>query len=382
MNTRTAGRVLSFAALLLWPVAAPAIGAGENVATLHAQLADSLNDGPHVYWRNSSTAVIFHFCNGRLAYGEFETRDELRFNGFCADSATEYVISARAPRIEPHKYDNVSKMFVVSDIHGEYGPLVELFKAADIIDEELHWSWGDGHLVVNGDIFDRGAFVTECLWLLYRLEQEARSAGGRVHVLLGNHEMMVFHRNLRYVNKKYTSGIVRATAVNYTDLFGPDMELGRWLRTKHTAIMLNDVLFIHGGMPPRVAASGVSLKEINELTREIVDIRSYVRAFDDDLWNYLGDTDQGPFWYRGYIYPAEDGAYGVATVAQVDSVLEAYSARAIVVGHTSVPHIASLHEGRVFGVDIPLEILGTFQGLLWKDDKFYRVLGDGTREPL
>jgi len=54
----------------------------------------------------------------------------------------------------------------------------------------------------------------------------------------------------------------------------------------------------------------------------------------------------------------------------------------MVVGHTEVPLVVSLFEGRVFGVDVPLEIIGSFQGLLWKDDRFYRVRGDGTREPL
>lgn len=389
MSPKRAAIALSLAAgaLVVWPVVGPLLGVSASGTALQAQLADSLradslNDGPHVYWKDASTAVLFHYCNERLAYGEFEVRNTLSFHGLCGDSATQYVIPARAPEIQPHVFDSVSKIFTVSDIHGEYEPLVDLLKAAGIIDEQLGWIWDDGHLVVNGDIFDRGAFVTECLWLLYRLEQEARSAGGRVHVLFGNHELMVFHRNVRYVNEKYLNGIVRATGVNYTDLFGPDMELGRWFRTKHAAIKLNDILFIHGGMPPRVAARGVSLEEINELAREVIDARSYTIYFNDDITNFVGDTDQGPFWYRGYVHPNGDGRYGMATAAQVDSILDTYDVKAVVVGHTGVPHVASLYEGKVFGVDVPLEIIGSFQGLLWKEDKFYRVLGDGTKEPL
>jgi len=41
-----------------------------------------------------------------------------------------------------------------------------------------------------------------------------------------------------------------------------------------------------------------------------------------------------------------------------------------------------LYGGKVFGIDVPLDILGSFQGLLWKGDRFFRVTGDGTIEPL
>ncbi|MGD8728040.1 MAG: metallophosphoesterase, partial [Gemmatimonadales bacterium] len=339
------------------------------------------DDGPHVYWQTPTTAIVFHLCDRKLVQQRFEVTDTLRFRGFCTDSTQEYVIPAEPPKIQPHVYDGVSKMFAVSDIHGEFEPFVDLLQVAGIIDEQLHWSWGDGHFVLNGDIFDRGAFVTECLWLLYRLEQEARLAGGRVHVLFGNHEVMVLQRDLRYVNEKYTGGITRAARVNYTDLFGPDMELGRWLRTKHTAIRLNDVLFIHGGMPPRVAARGTSLDELNTLARETLDSRSYTIAFDERLRNYYLETDEGPFWYRGY-HRSRDPLYPQATLAQVDSILERYDSRAIVVGHTGVMQVTSLYGGKVYGIDVPLESLGGFQGILFDGEKFFRVRTDGSRVPL
>ena len=74
--------------------------------------------------------------------------------------------------------------------------------AGKVIDTDLTWSFGDGHLVIVGDVFDRGPNVTECLWLIYRLEQEASAAGGAVHFLLGNHELMVMRGDLRYLNER------------------------------------------------------------------------------------------------------------------------------------------------------------------------------------
>jgi hypothetical protein len=152
------------------------------------------------------------------------------FDGFCDDSLTSYRIARRAPTEGPEVQDGISRIFAVSDIHGEYEALVGLLANAGVIDEEQHWNWGDGHLVVLGDIFDRGDRVTECLWLIHALELEAEEAGGRVHYTLGNHEVMVLQGDLRYVNAKYLEGIVQETGIDYQDLFGPAMEFGRWLR--------------------------------------------------------------------------------------------------------------------------------------------------------
>lgn len=140
-------------------------------------------------------------------------------------------------------------------------------------------------------------------------------------------------------------------------------------------------MFVHGGIPPRVATRGASLDQVNRLARETLDARSYEIAFDDALRNYYGHSDEGPFWYRGY-HRTEAGRYPQATAAQVDSVLDAYAARAIVVGHTGVAQVSSLYQGKVYALDIPLETLGAFQALLWTDDRFFRVTADGSLEPL
>ncbi len=92
---------------------------------------------------------------------------------------------------------------VITDIHGEYNIYIDLLKAAGIIDRNLNWKFGKGHLVVLGDIFDRGSMVNEVLWHLFGLEKQAEKAGGMVHVLLGNHEFLVLRKDLSFINEKY-----------------------------------------------------------------------------------------------------------------------------------------------------------------------------------
>ncbi len=381
----TRASILLVATLVLPPTGCGAahsqeIGAPANPVDQADVAADSLDDGPHVYWQSDSTAIVFYLCSDSLAKRTYDVEGILRFRGFCADSATNYTISAQPPLIEPDSFAEVTRILAISDIHGEFDALVDFLKAADVVDDALHWSWGDGHLVIDGDTFDRGDQVTECLWLFYRLEQEARSAGGRVHFLLGNHETMVLRRDLRYVNSKYMNGIVRRSRVHYDEQYGPDMELGRWLRTRHTVVKVNDLLFVHGGMPPGLIERGLSLTQINDMARVNLDRRSYEVAFRDTIKAFYGHTPSGPFWYRGY-HRAQENRYPQATDEEIDATLNAYGVSAIIVGHTEVEQVESLYGGRVYGVDVPLKRLGGFQGLLWVSGSFFRVETDGSLTP-
>lgn len=340
--------------------------------------ADSLDDGPHVYLQDSR-ALAFYHCNGDFVRSEwFSTKGTVSLTGFCGDTTSTYVLEGRAPRVERDAFDDVSRIFAVSDIHGEYDALVDLLKNAGIVGDDLSWAFGEGHMVIAGDIFDRGDQVTECLWLIHRLEREARAAGGRVHYLLGNHEMMVMQGDLRYVHDGYLSGVVAHSGVKYPDLFGPAMELGRWLRTRHMAVRVNGIVFVHGGMGPEVVRRKLSLKDINEGARAAIDLRSYDLMFND-MPGFLLDTE-GPLWYRGY--HRASASYPQATDQDIDAILKHFDASAVVVGHTDVGEIQALYGGKVYGIDMSLERVGWFQGLLWEGGAFYRVDGDGSRYPL
>lgn len=336
------------------------------------------DDGPYVLWRSNTDAVVFYLCGGEVKAQPFIVSGRLRFDGFCSDTGIEYRIPVGDPEIEPDRFNNVSQIFAVSDIHGEYEALVDILKVGGVIDDELRWSWGDGHLVVDGDVFDRGDRINECLWLIYRLEREAREAGGRVHYLLGNHELMVMRGDLRYVHQRYIDGVVLETAVKYEDLYGPDMALGRWLRSKHAVVKLNDILFVHGGISPGAVELELNLNELNEAVRRSVDVRSYDLVFDDVLWFVTSNT--GPLWYRGY--HGDRAQYSAITPKQLDIVLDYYDAGAVVVGHTETDEVARLYDGKVFAVDVALEEIGTLQGLLWADGRWYRVGGNGELVPL
>ena len=98
------------------------------------------------------------------------------------------------------KWAGVPRVVAVGDVHGAYGKLVTLLTSSKLIDESHSWIGGEDHLVIVGDFLDRQPGDRQIVEMLMRLQQESVAAGGRVHALLGNHEVMNLVRDMRFVN--------------------------------------------------------------------------------------------------------------------------------------------------------------------------------------
>ena len=97
--------------------------------------------------------------------------------------------------------DGVERVVAIADVHGAYDAMVETLGHVGILDEDLAWAGGASYLVIVGDLLDRGPRSRDALDLLMRIEGEAEAAGGKVQVLIGNHESMNLIGDLRYVSK-------------------------------------------------------------------------------------------------------------------------------------------------------------------------------------
>ena len=75
--------------------------------------------------------------------------------------------------------------------------IFEILRVAGIVDSGGRWAGGRTHFVQVGDIVDRGDDSRKVLDFLRRLEREAPGSGGRVHFLLGNHEVARMLGDLR-----------------------------------------------------------------------------------------------------------------------------------------------------------------------------------------
>lgn len=205
---------------------------------------------------------------------------------------------AAAAGASEYRWQDVPRVVAFGDVHGAYEEFVRLLRATGIVDDALKWSGGQTHLVSLGDLLDRGADSRRVLDLLMRLEQQAMAAGGRVHVVLGNHEMMNMAGDLRYVAageyaafagedetaardsawQRFRTGFPAETDARaafdaafpagyfaHRAAFSATGKYGRWLLDRPLLIVVNDTAFTHGGLPPLTATLG--LDAINETLR-------------------------------------------------------------------------------------------------------------------
>ena len=85
----------------------------------------------------------------------------------------------------------VSAVYVIGDVHGQLEKLRDLLRGAELIDKTETWSGGDNALWLIGDLVDHGPDGIGAVELVMRLQQQAARSGGRVQVLLGNHDVLL-----------------------------------------------------------------------------------------------------------------------------------------------------------------------------------------------
>jgi hypothetical protein len=156
-----------------------------------------------------------------------------------------------------------ARIVAIADVHGGFEPFVAILTTAGLIDKDRRWSGGNAILVQTGDVTDRGPGVRDALDLLMTLEKQASAAGGRVHMLLGNHEVMNMIAETRDVAPEVLNAFGGDAA--YRAAFARDGKYGRWLRTKPIILTLEGTVFMHAGI--NLEFSTASLDDLNRRAR-------------------------------------------------------------------------------------------------------------------
>ena len=335
-----------------------AVSALISIAFSGALSASTLyNDGPYLFYNKNKIERIDIVAN---------QKNVSEYTGLLTITPT-----FNANRID--NFQDVEKIAAISDIHGQFDIFKTLLVNNKVIDQSLNWSFGKGHLVITGDIFDRGDTVTEALWLIYKLEQQALAAGGKLHYLLGNHEYMVLRDDQRYLHPKY----VHAVSHFNNDLrqqYSNNSVLGRWLRSKSTIININGFIFLHGGIHQDFLDLKLSLEQANSEFRKTIGLGKKALK-ENPTWLTLHGSN-GPIWYRGYF---RDDALNDT---QVDAVLSQLNGKKVIVGHTSMPTIETRFNSKIIAIDSSIKRGEKGEILLWQNGEFKRGLMSGEQKPL
>lgn len=262
-------------------------------------------------------------------------------------------------------------VFAVGDVHGAYDALISLLRGNELIDADNRWSGGRAHLVSLGDLVDRGARSRQVMDLFRRLQSEARAAGGRVHVLLGNHEVMNLTGDLRDVSDAefaaYAANSLetaegleppardaaaaesgsRRQPVGYDQhrrAFSTQGDYGRWLLSLPVMVRINDTLYAHGGLSPLLG--GRSLVELNGIARRELLAATRNQTVNPSPASLLGAD--GPLWYRG-----SAACHPLLERPVLQKQLANLSAQRLVIGHTPTPtrQVRTRLDKQVYAID-------------------------------
>jgi hypothetical protein len=344
------------------------------------------NEGPYIFFKNDHILDVYYIKRNKDG-GNYSKRQGYSIDSFV--SATSYYPLDNTSfdfeiktdfEIPKSTYSGNNKILAISDIESNYKTFRDFLINNEVIDANLNWTFGNGHLVLVGDFIDRGYFTTQVLWFIYKLEQEAEKQGGNVHYIIGNHELKMMHGNYGSADHKYRD-IASIIGKNEIDLYSKNSLIGKWLASKNAIELINGNLFVHGGIHPDLAESKLTVEEMNQIMRA-----SYYQAFDPESSKIqdklLISNKTGPSWYRGYF--KDD-----LTQQQVDLGLKKFNAKSVIVGHTLQSKVNRLYDNKVIGIDVShpnddhkLWPEGKSEGLLIEDNKYYRVFDNGEKQEM
>lgn len=239
-----------------------------------------------------------------------------------------------------------ARVVAIGDIHGDLDALTAILKRAGLVDNALKWTGQNATLVQLGDMIDRGSKSRAVMDLLRLLQRDAPGHGGRVVVLLGDHETMNIYGDVGFVTaaddatfadgesehrrqsayeayaalRRRDSQALRAEwmtrhplgFIEHRSAMGPDGVYGKWLRTLPAVARIDDSIFVHGGISQAVASR--SLENINET------IAGEIRTFDTVTRILVREHTALPFFTLEEMAKAAAAAIGRGVAGVTDIV--------------------------------------------------------------
>lgn len=258
------------------------------------------------------------------------------------------------PQVGPFEASTLKapgRVVAIGDIHGDFDAMQRSLRAGGVVDESGAWVGGDATLVQTGDVLDRGDDEQQIIDYLDALRDEAKAAGGQVVLLNGNHEIMNVAGDLRYVTPGGFADFADVPGLDLTApvlaqfpeharprmaAFMPGGPYARKLAERRVIAIVNDSVFVHGGVLAKHAEYGIDA--INEQTS------AWMRGERDAPLILQGDD--APIWTRIY-------SDGKADCPTLEKALTALGAARMVVGHTVQKQgVTSDCDGKIWRIDV------------------------------
>jgi len=252
-------------------------------------------------------------------------------------------------------------------------------RTAGAIDAKDQWIGGSLTIVQMGDLIGRSDEERQVLDFMFDLQRRARSAGGTVHALIGNHEVFGGRLDNQAVGPnpfpewEQVPGLRRDDPrLRHLPPFArargaalmPGGPYARQLAEFPVVLKLRETVFVHGGVVPRWARYGVE-----RINREV---RNWLLGNGPEPDSALGvDDGDRVMWTRQFSGNVTDEDCAVLAES-----LKILGARRMIVAHTVHPEITARCDSRVWAIDVGMSRAygGKVQVLEIVDDSKIRVL--------
>ena len=240
-----------------------------------------------------------------------------------------------------------ARIVAIGDLHGDYDNCIEILRLAQVIDDEHRWACGSDTVIQMGDVVDRGPHGHSIMDFLSRLQQDAAAAGGEFIQLLGNHELMDWQGDTKFVNPQHVAAFGSMNEWRREWMKGSG-RYGKRILELPVSVVRNSTLFIHGGLPPHQAEHGI--EALNDEMHTAMASRNFAHAL-------LGS--EGPLWTRSQLRAAQRGDCRLVLTAldglsRHEMAMGRPPVHRMVVGHTIQPNgaIQSFCNGALWAIDI------------------------------
>ncbi|XP_064974375.1 shewanella-like protein phosphatase 1 isoform X2 [Musa acuminata AAA Group] len=276
----------------------------------------------------------------------------------------------------------------VGDLHGDLSKTRRALEMAGVLssDGQDLWIGGETVLVQLGDILDRGEDEIAILSLLRSLDIQAKSTGGAVFQVNGNHETMNVEGDFRYVDPgafdecidfldyldEY-KGQRQQAVIARSSLLRPGGPLACELGRHSVVLKVDDWIFCHGGLLPHHVSYGLERmnKEVSFWMRDFSESSDSpavpfiaTRGYDSIVWNRLYSRDSA------------DSKYQILQISSIlEETLQAVGAKGMVVGHTpQFNGVNSKYNERIWCIDV-----GMSRGVLNSRPEVLEIVDDKAR---
>lgn len=129
-------------------------------------------EGPFVFFENNQMAVKYirgSRDEGFTVESEYYPLDNAVTADvyFALDDSTFSFLLNQSGQIQPAIYNDNEPILAISDLEGNFHTFREFLLAHGVVNQHYDWQFGQGHLVLVGDMVDRGQAVTQLLSLIH-----------------------------------------------------------------------------------------------------------------------------------------------------------------------------------------------------------------------